>query len=431
MKRLLFVLLALGSAVSAGTPPAESTNAQQTHILAGLKAEDRSRREQAEAAARRLARSQPAAVDALWEHLDVRGRGALVRALAGSGAREAATLAMARVSDPEPEIFTALLTGLVEGGDSALFTPLPEDVPARRRAHVEALRLRWNVEKELARLKSPSGPTGHYVGQFDRVKQLGVGAHPILLHILTNHNLPFPGEAGAGFYEPVYPGMIRFERDELRLIAANSFGQVAGADDVDTITKLREIWSRYYALDEDEHPVERESLAQALAYGLHDLGVEEPVREWIEDLEVRKRSGGPFRRRTALWDLGYALIRIGEHEEGERCYEDLLDEKNRHWSFNRHVAAYNLACNFSLRSMQEPHRRDEHRALALNFLDRAIELNFVDWPWMEQDRDLDAIRDSGVYKRVLARLKRDYPERRRTKVAKGRDALRAVPKASD
>ena len=430
MKRLLSVLLALSSAVAAGTPPAESTNAQQTHILAGLKAEDRSRREQAEAAARRLARSQPAAVDALWEHLDVRGRGALVRALAGSGAREAATLAMARVSDPEPEIFTALLTGLVEGGDSALFTPLPEDVPARRRAHVEALRLRWNVEKELARLKSPSGPTGHYVGQFDHVKQLGTGTHPILLHILTNRSLPFPGEAGAGFYEPVYPGMIRFERDELRLIAANSFGQVTGAEDVDTITKLREIWSTYYDLKEDKYPVERESLAPALAYGLHDLGVEEPVREWIEDLEKRRISRSRFRQRTALWELGYALIRIGEHEKGARCYEDLLADSRR--SFNRHVAAYNLACNFSLRSMQEPQRRREHRARALRFLRMAIEFKFVDWPWMEQDRDLDAIRDSGVYKRVLARLKRDYPERRRTKVAKGRDALRAVaPKASD
>ena len=215
--------------------------------------------------------------------------------------------------------------------------------------------------------------------------------------------------------------MIRFERDELRLIAANSFGQVAGAGDVDTITKLRAIWERYNDLNKDRHPLERESLAPALAYGLHDLGVEQPVRDWIEELERRAGPGrSRIRRRSALWDLGYAHIRIGENEEGESWYQTLLEASD---GFSRHVAAYNLACNFSLRSMQQPQRRREHRARALHFLRLAIEFKFVDWPWMEQDRDLDAIRDSSVYKRLLAALKRRYPERKRTKVAKGRDAL--------
>jgi hypothetical protein len=52
-------------------------------------------------------------------------------------------------------------------------------------------------------------------------------------------------------------------------------------------------------------------------------------------------------------------------------------------------------------------------------LREAIEVhNFIDWVWMEEDGDLNAIREQPEYKRLRNLLKQRYPGRKRHRVAK-------------
>jgi hypothetical protein len=413
MRRITGLCL-LAAAAAAGGPSAPDPDA----IRAGLLAPGRDARERAEAAVRAWARVDPAGAEALWEGLDLRGRSILVRGLAAAGTRHAALLALRHAGDPEPGVFRALLVGLADGGEKALFTPLPDDLPAARRAAVEAVRLRWRVEAELARLKSVSGPTGHYEGQYQDVRKLGPAVIPVFFDITVDRASPFPGEGSAGPYRPIHPDMVRFERRELRGLAAYAFGEIVEPTDTETIRRLQELWDRYFEAHPTLHRFEREDLSAALAFSLHDLGRKEPARRYIQRLRnIYFNDRWSFDGINAMWELGYAHIRIGEYEEGETWYGRVLD-----YSVSKAIAAYNMACNFSMRARREPRLRDRFREAALRYLRLAIhEYNYGDWKWMEEDGDLDFIRDEPQYKELLRYLQRKYPERKKGKVAKRRE----------
>ncbi|MHC4162323.1 MAG: TPR end-of-group domain-containing protein [Planctomycetota bacterium] len=403
-------LLALAAAAAAGGPAAPDPET----IRAGLLAPGRDAREQAEVAARAWARVDPAGAAALWEQLDLRGRAILVRALASAGTRHAATIALRHAGDLEPEIFRGLLVGLADGGVAALFAPLPDELPAARRRALEAVRLRWKVEAELVRLKSSSGPTGHYEGQYKRVRALGPEVIPIFFDLTMDRASPIPGEGGAGPYRPIHPGMVRFERAELRDLAAHAFGEIVETTDVATIRRLFDLWRRYFNADEDLYRLEREDLAAALAYSLHDLGHKRPARDHIVRLEDIQANDPTIRAISAMWELGYANIRIGEYKKGQEWYEQVL-----YYSLSKAIAAYNMACNFSMRAKREQRHRRRFTELALEYLDLAINrYKYGDWKWMEEDGDLDFIRDDPRYKALLEQLQRKYPERRKGKVSK-------------
>ena len=402
---LLLVLLAGVAAADAPEPRFEA-------VREGLLSPGRGAREGAEKTARELARTDPAGVAALWEGLDLRGRCLLVRALAAAGTRHAAEVAFAKAVAPEAEFFRALLDGLAAGGEASLFAPLPEEMPASRKEAIEELRLRWRLEEELSRLKSPSGPTGHYTGQFARVKTLGPLVIPILLDITADRARPLPGESASGPYASIHPDMTRFDPQELRGLVAYAFAEVAEKTDLATITELLRLHWEFAAADEDEFPFEREDLAPSIAYSLYDLGVRRPALDYIQSLREREAAGDD----KVLWELGYACIRIGRFDEGEMWYASVLDREE-----SRAIAAYNLACNFSMRAQKETRRRERHKELALEYLEKAIlEFNYGDWKWMEEDGDLSFIRVEPRYQELLRHLQRKYPEREKGKVPKGR-----------
>ncbi|MHC4973403.1 MAG: TPR end-of-group domain-containing protein [Planctomycetota bacterium] len=411
--RAVLLPLALAAAAAAGGPAKPDPET----IRAGLLAPGRDAREQAEVAARTWARTDPAGAAALWKRLDLRGRAILIRALASAGTRHAATIALQHAGDPEPEIFRALLVGLPDGGAKALFTPLPDDLSAVRRRALEAVRLRWRVEAELVRLKSPSGPTGHYEGQYKRIRALGPEVIPIFFDLTMDRASPIPGEGGAGPYRPIHPGMVRFERSELRDLAAHAFGEIVEPTDAATVDRLYDLWARYFHGDRILYRLEREELAPALAFGLHDLGRKKPARAHIDRLEGVAQDGWSFDAVSAMWELGYANIRIGQHTRGEWWYEQVLLS-----SPSKAIAAYNMACNFSMRAKREPRRRKQFKEKALEYLALAIHrYNYGDWKWMEEDGDLDFIRDEPEYQRLLKKLQRRYPERKKGKVSKKRE----------
>jgi hypothetical protein len=286
-------------------------------------------------------------------------------------------------------------------------------------AAVEELRLRWQLEAELARLKSPSGPTGHYEGQYGRVKALGPGVVPILLDIAMDRARPLPGESAAGPYASIHPGMARFDRQELRRMAAYGFGEIVDRKDRETIARLAELHDRYASLEGDDHRFEREELAPDLAFSLFDLGLKNRAEEYVRSLRRRAREDWGYERIEAMWDLGFACIRLGLHDEGQYWYGQVLDETE-----GKAIAAYNLACNFAMRARREAAHREEFRELALDFLERSIrEFGYGDWKWMEEDGDLAFIREEPKYQELLRHLQEKYPERQKGKVAKDKGSF--------
>ncbi len=391
-------------------------------IRAGLTDRGRPARERAERAVSAWARTHPAAAAALWKTLDARGRRHLLRGIATAGTPEAGAVALDLVVGASDQAFGALLRGLVAGGKKSLFAAAPKNLPAARREALDQVRLRWRLERELARLKSRSGLTGHYQGQFKTIRKLGPDVVPVLVAMFLDRAYPFPGEVAAGTYESIHPWMVRFEKDELRNLAGYSFGEVVNKDDLDTIVLLLRVFGRMFqphVKTESRAGFETWEQAPTLAYSLFDLGVKGPVKEYIAQLDRRARSRNRFRSweaDRALWDLGYALIRIGRHEEGERKYEQLIQTRPR---ASRVVACYNLACNFSIRAAREPRRREEFVHRAIKYLDDAVfRYKYTDWQWMEEDKDLSFVRQTKGYQRVLSYLRKKYPARPKGRIPK-------------
>jgi len=386
-------------------------------IARGLMESGREARETAEEAARRLAQTDPMGVDSIYADLDLRGRCAVVRALGAAGTTHAAMVALRHAGDPSPEVFRALLTGLATSGGRALFAPLPGDIPAQRKAAILNLRLRWRTETELVRLKAPAGATGHFTGQFSRLRALGPGIIPVLFDLVRDRQTPLPGEGSSGPYAPLHPQMVVFEKRELRDLAAHAFGEVVRKDDAATRLRLHRLYKYYRDLDRDQYTFEREGLGAALAFSLHDLGDTEPVEDYIAELEVTASSGG-YDGMEARWSLGYANIRIGRYDEGEQYYLEILHEPG---STSRHVTAYNLACNFAIRAMGagNARRRAKYVDLSLMYLEMAIhKFKWLDWQWMEADGDLAFIRKDPRYLELLDELRTKWPDHRKGKVSK-------------
>lgn len=423
MKPLWIVLFAASAAT--GDLPARPDPAR---VREGLDAPAQAAREWAGQQARTWARTDPMSVAQLWKELGLRGRCLLVRALGATGTAHAAQVGMKLAAEAEPEVFRALLGGLAEGGRTALFAEAPAELPEAKRQALAELRLRWRVEEEMARLKSPSGLTGHYTGQYERIKKLGRGILPIFFAMFEDRAYPLPGEAASGPYRSIHPWMVRFEREELRNLAGCAFGEIVDPDDKETLQALVRLFYVYRSMNRLEHPVEREDLAPTLAFALHDLGVRvleagdptaaerllAPARSYLSDLRREARLGG-YDAWRAWWDLGYAYIRLGNPKEGEKWYQMVLEVPQ----VSRSVAAYNLACNFAMRGLQEPARRDEFKQLSLKYLEKAVnEFSYTDWQWMEEDKDLDLVHDDPRYKVLLHYLKRKYPDRRKGRVSK-------------
>jgi hypothetical protein len=407
--RLLLALTLVAASAAAGAPAGDLTAVRD-----GLLASGRGAREGAEAVARQLARTDPAGVASLWDGLDLQGRCLLVRALAAAGTKHAVMVAFPHALDPEPEVFRALLEGLADGGEVALFAKEPPDLPPHRAEALAELRLRWRLEAELLALKSEWGPTGHYQGQYKRLKALGPAILPVLLDITVDRARPLPGESAAGPYRSIHPGMARYDPFELRTMAAYAFGETVDPKDRATIERLVDLYRAYSRLEGERNRFARDELAPNLAFSLFDLGVRDPVQSYILELGRRASLGDS----EALWNLGYAHMRIGEYEEGRTFYEQALE-----YSHSPAIAAYNLACSFSVRARDDERNREELVRDALSYLELSIQQGYGDWKWMEEDGDLSFIRMEPKYRDLLAYLQRKYPERPKGKGVKDKKSF--------
>ena len=80
---------------------------------------------------------------------------------------------------------------------------------------------------------------------------------------------------------------------------------------------------------------------------------------------------------------------------------------------SRAIAYYNKACAYAMWSLapEVPSEkiRDALRREGLASLQRSVDAGYQDWPWMEQDRDLDAIRGLPGYADLVKGIKASFP----------------------
>jgi len=88
--------------------------------------------------------------------------------------------------------------------------------------------------------------------------------------------------------------------------------------------------------------------------------------------------------------LGGLYTKTGRINDGLR-----MDRKLVRLQPDNATAHYNLACSLAL---------VKRKADALRALERAIELGYNDAEWMQQDPDLEGLKESPAFKKLLAQL---------------------------
>jgi tetratricopeptide (TPR) repeat protein len=89
--------------------------------------------------------------------------------------------------------------------------------------------------------------------------------------------------------------------------------------------------------------------------------------------------------------LGGLYTKTGRVNDGLR-----MDRKLVRLEPDNATAHYNLACSLAL---------VKRKADALSSLERAIALGYNDADWMQQDPDLEGLKKSPAFKKLLAKLK--------------------------
>ena len=380
---------------------------------------------------------------AVLRHGDRDGRRALLRqafALPDTDAHpllrawaqdDASSAALATLASEDRRAFAdPLAWGLGSAGEAARLQALVDLVD---RTQIEAL---------LTSPKSPTGHTGYYRGQY-----AVLAAHPrrqlvldVLAAIGLDEQLPLPRATGLGTYAPVLPQDIRFY--EWRGMALNALGEIAEPEDEALLLRL-EIWYRSHlieALEQRERLVrmrdrirwqrrgdtrweeqlsllgERVGLAADVLTTIYNIAptrTASALEQFLDILQSWPWSVQPLELEAMVPQV---LIRTGRYAEAIREYQRYLRTAFTTESLNW----YNQACAFACWS-RDPGEADAEalRRNALDCLDKAYESGWRDLGWMEEDGDLDPIRETPRYQALRARMQAEL------------DALLADPEDDD
>ncbi len=132
------------------------------------------------------------------------------------------------------------------------------------------------------------------------------------------------------------------------------------------------------------------------AEGLVRLG--DPLgREYLERAHLAlPMQQSPEMKAAIAMDQGIKYLQIKRYDKALKEFEAVLAVQPR-----SDIGFYNLACTYALMG-------DVERGL--DCLEKAVACGFVDWRHMEKDRDLDALRSSPRYRKVLEDLQRANPD---------------------
>ncbi len=381
------------------------------------------------------ARAQEAFGAAILRHGDDAARRTVMRRTFAAPDVDALPLLRAWASDPAA---LDALDRLAAADESAFADPLAwglgSDAEASRLRTLVDLVARARVEALLTARKSPTGHTGYYRGQYAELAR-----HPrrdivlsVLLGIGLDDRMPFPRAVGLGAYAPLVPQDIRFY--EWRSMALNALGEVATPDDEDVLYHLRGWYEaemaavverrdrlmaslggfgrRRNAADNDSAFVEKmETLGERFGlvadvlttiYNITPAHTAPEVDAYLEELDR-----WPYFVLSLVDMRPQVLIRTAR-------YGEAIDEYRRALAYGLTTAAvnhYNMACAYACWS-RDPGGEDPDslRRRALLHLEQAVAAGWRDLGWMEEDGDLDPLRDMPGYARLRDRLQAELDE---------------------
>ena len=144
--------------------------------------------------------------------------------------------------------------------------------------------------------------------------------------------------------------------------------------DADVVPVLRQVLRRESDRD----------VRQAAAIMLADLGSDGLAVLLEEGVEI---SGlDPYDAAVHVL-LGNSFLKDKNYKKAEEHYLKALEIGPEEF-----IAMYNLACIYSLQKKND---------LAIQWLQKAVDAGYDDFPWMEKDEDLDNIRNDARYKEIV------------------------------
>jgi hypothetical protein len=288
-----------------------------------------------------------------------------------------------------------------------------------RRAGLERLLERAEVERLLLAQKSLTGGTGSYRGQYEALVPYRETALEVCLAIVRDRALPVPGVYTSGRYEFLSAPSILVEFWEVWSMAMNALADVGRdldphrgpglwlvnelyqllreADDAEG--ELLRLWRELGDPDLVPESVQlRVAMKADILTTLHLLWPGGFEREILAHVEGRAFA---LVHRSLSAKAGY-LLRAG-------FYERAVAEFHRAIAWRRDDNAYdqyNLACAYASWSLESGGRNPaELRERALLHLERAVQAGWSDEGWMGQDRDLDPIRGHPRYAQLVAQIR--------------------------
>ena len=355
---------------------------------------------------------------------------ALLRHLVGTGQPNDVLLALART----PAVVKNLGPKLAkdEGAFAAIAKPKrgPLTKQGKQRLNtLAALIRRAELEALLVSRKSPTGGTGYYQGQYDVLAKYGHRklAVAVCTSIALDEAIDVPGIFTGGVYDFLHPHDVDIL--ELRGMAINAVTELATAEDKDVIARLdaklieqwRDVVRRRAKLNARSR-VRRRSNDKEFQDAVFMLGDDvsevsdyllclyllspdtyrSTLDEFLYDLE--NNWDWPVRPQHVDGMIPAVLIRARRYEEAVSAYH----AETIRFGSTKSFAHYNLACAYACWS-RDPGDEDADRLKrqAVYQLKKSFSAGWRDLGWMEQDRDLDPIRELRGYRDVVRWIKED------------------------
>lgn len=288
----------------------------------------------------------------------------------------------------------------------------PSNAPATRGVHstplaeLEDLLARARLEAIFISRKSTSGGTGSYDGQYAEMRYDRKRALKLCISILADEDEPRPGVFPIGSFRFLRAPSILISQEEIQSMAANAVLELITKADAEALDRLEAIHRTLERIAlQPQRPQIR--VKQLMALALDDVILPTLFLMGRADRDDVDRHVTFHANQYDFDDAAHLLLRLKEYEEAIGYFRRQLQQLER-----KVIPCYNLACAYARWSI-EPGIADEakaqYRAFAVSYLERSVAFGYPDWPWMEQDRDLEAIRKDPTFVKLVAALKKKYP----------------------
>ena len=274
---------------------------------------------------------------------------------------------------------------------------------------LEAMLRRAEAERLFLARKSRTGGTGSYRGQFADLEPYREEALALCVAILRDRAIEEPGVFTAGRFEFLRPPDRAMDMDELTGMASHAFGELARPSDGPSLVALDEELRGVYGTLSDLTRFDFDLLEPLGRYTDLLIALHRVLPQRYEGLvALLLRDVSPPRGRWSssltVGQRANLLLRVGRYEEALGEYGILLERFDPLGLVSDALTNYNMACAYAQwGESMEGAARERRRRLALEHLERAVQAGWSDVGWLDEDRDLDPIRDTEAFRAVRQR----------------------------